>query len=172
MKKFIFLFFVSIVLLSTAAFAAEITINLITEQGVGKEIGKITATDSKYGLILKPDLSGLAPGLHGFHLHENPNCGPAEKDGKMTPGQAAGAHLDPAKTAKHLGPYGEGHLGDLPPLYVDADGKANTEVLAPRLKEKDLAGHSLMIHKGGDNFMDHPDPLGGGGGRMACGVVK
>ena len=98
MKKFIFLFFVSIVLLSTAAFAAEITINLITEQGVGKEIGKITATDSKYGLILKPDLSGLAPGIHGFHLHENPNCGPAEKDGKMTPGQAAGAHLDPGKT--------------------------------------------------------------------------
>lgn len=172
MKKFIFLFFVGIVLLSTAAFAAEITMNLITAEGVGKEIGKITATDSKYGLILKPDLTGLPPGVHGFHLHENANCAAAEKDGKMTPGQAAGAHLDPDKTAKHLGPYGEGHLGDLPPIYVDADGKANTEVLAPRLKEKDLAGHALMIHKGGDNFMDHPEPLGGGGGRIACGVVK
>jgi Cu-Zn family superoxide dismutase len=172
MKKFIFLFFVSIVLLSTAAFAAEITINLITAEGVGKEIGKVTATDSKYGVILKPDLSGLPSGIHGFHLHENPNCGAAEKDGKMTPGQAAGAHFDPGKTGKHLGPYGEGHLGDLPPLYIGADGKATTEVLAPRLKAKDLVSHSLMIHQGGDNFMDHPEPLGGGAGRIACGVVK
>jgi Cu-Zn family superoxide dismutase len=29
-----------------------------------------------------------------------------------------------------------------------------------------------MIHAGGDNFMDHPEPLGGGGGRIACGVAK
>jgi Cu-Zn family superoxide dismutase len=29
-----------------------------------------------------------------------------------------------------------------------------------------------MIHEGGDNYSDKPKPLGGGGARIACGVVK
>jgi Cu-Zn family superoxide dismutase len=29
-----------------------------------------------------------------------------------------------------------------------------------------------MIHEGGDNYRDTPEPLGGGGGRIACGVVE
>ena len=46
-------------------------------------------------------------------------------------------------------------------------------VLAPRLKKLDeVRGHSIMIHAGGDNHSDHPAPLGGGGPRMACGVIK
>jgi Cu-Zn family superoxide dismutase len=28
-----------------------------------------------------------------------------------------------------------------------------------------------MVHAGGDNHSDHPAMLGGGGARMACGVV-
>ena len=28
-----------------------------------------------------------------------------------------------------------------------------------------------MIHAGGDNYSDEPQPLGGGGGRIACGVI-
>jgi Cu-Zn family superoxide dismutase len=28
-----------------------------------------------------------------------------------------------------------------------------------------------MVHAGGDNHSDHPQPLGGGGGRIACGVI-
>ena len=94
------------------------------------------------------------------------------KDGKMTPGQAAGGHFDPKKTGKHLGPNGDGHLGDLPVLVVDKDGKATTPVVASRLKVADLKGHSLMIHAGGDNYSDTPKPLGGGGARVACGVVE
>ena len=56
--------------------------------------------------------------------------------------------------------------------HVDAQGNANQPVLAPRLKESDFAGRSLMIHAGGDNHADHPAPLGGGGARLVCGVVK
>ena len=29
-----------------------------------------------------------------------------------------------------------------------------------------------MIHAGGDNYSDHPEALGGGGARVACGVDK
>ena len=39
------------------------------------------------------------------------------------------------------------------------------------LKVADMEGHALMIHAGGDNYADAPKPLGGGGERIACGVV-
>ncbi len=162
-----------ILLLSGSVFAGDVVIkvNLVNEQGVGKEIGSITASDSEYGLILTPQLSDLTPGLHGFHVHEKPDCSHAMKDGHEVPALAAGGHYDPAKTGKHLGPYGNGHLGDLPALFVDVNGKATLPVLAPRLKMADIKGRSLMIHAGGDNYSDTP-PLGGGGARVACGVVE
>jgi Cu-Zn family superoxide dismutase len=158
----------------TAAATGPIVVkmNIVTDEGGTKAIGTITATDSGYGLILQPALTGLPPGLHGFHVHEKPNCAPAMKDGKMEAAQGAGGHLDPASTGRHEGPYGTGHLGDLPAIYVGPGGKAEYPVLAPRLKAKDLVGHSLMIHAGGDNHADHPAPLGGGGPRMACGIIE
>lgn len=67
----------------------------------------------------------------------------------------------------------DAHLGDLPALLVTEDGSASQPVLAPRLKRlEDLHNRSLMIHAGGDNHADHPQPLGGGGARVACGVIK
>ena len=71
----------------------------------------------------------------------------------------------------HEGPWGAGHLGDLPALFVTADGRATHPVLEPRLRVSDLRGRSLMVHAGGDNHADHPEKLGGGGPRMGCGVV-
>lgn len=121
---------------------------------------------------MTPNLTGLPPGTHGFHVHESGNCGPQEKDGKMVPGGAAGGHWDPEGTARHAGPSGNGHKGDLPPLAVMADGTATAPVVAPRLKATDLKGKALIIHAGGDNFSDQPSPLGGGGGRIACGVAR
>ena len=59
----------------------------------------------------------------------------------------------------------------MPVLFVDADGTASLPTLAPRLKVKDLHKHSVMIHAGGDNYADQPAPLGGGGPRIACGVI-
>ena len=56
--------------------------------------------------------------------------------------------------------------------FVGADGKTTTAVTAPRLKMADVMGRSLMIHAGGDNYSDQPAPLGGGGARVACGVIK
>ena len=56
-------------------------------------------------------------------------------------------------------------------LYVNADGKATTPTLAPRLKLSDIQGLTLMVHANGDNYSDTP-PLGGGGAREACGVIQ
>jgi Cu-Zn family superoxide dismutase len=29
-----------------------------------------------------------------------------------------------------------------------------------------------MVHVGGDNFSDQPEPLGGGGARIGCGIAN
>ena len=147
-----------------------ITVNAVSTAGVGESVGTVTVMDTQYGAVFKPALSSLNPGMHGFHVHQNPSCDAAVKDGNTVAGLAAGGHFDPANTGVHAGPYGEGHLGDLPGLYVDADGNARTPVLAPRVRVADVKGRSLMIHEGGDNYSDQPKALGGGGARMACGV--
>lgn len=156
------------------AHAEDITIKMraVTAAGVGKDIGTIRAVDTKSGLRLTPKLSGLPAGQHGFHLHEKASCGSKAADGKTGPGLAAGGHFDPDKSGKHEGPEGKGHKGDLPALTVDDKGSATKAVTAPHLKVADLWGRALMIHDGGDNYSDQPKPLGGGGGRIACGTIK
>lgn len=149
-----------------------IPMNLVDAQGGATPIGTVSVGESPYGLVFTPQLKGLPPGLHGFHVHENPSCAPKDKDGKPVAALAAGGHYDPRGSKRHGTPWGDGHLGDLPALYADADGNAGNPVLAPRLKLGDLGGRSLMIHVGGDNHADHPAPLGGGGARLACGVIQ
>ena len=153
---------------------ADITVQMsaVDEKGIGKSVGQVTVSETPYGVVFSPSLAGLSPGLHGFHVHEIPNCESREKDGKMVPALAAGGHYDPAASKRHGLPWGDGHLGDLPALFADAMGNANNPVLAPRLKIADVMGRSLMVHAGGDNHADHPAPLGGGGARMACGVMQ
>lgn len=144
--------------------------NQVSETGVGTKLGQVVVSESKYGLVLTPALAGLTPGLHGFHIHQNADCSSKEKDGKMIPALGAGGHYDPENSNRHGTPWGDGHMGDLPALYVDASGNAAQPVLAPRLKMADLKGRSLMIHIGGDNHSDHPAVLGGGGARVVCGA--
>lgn len=143
--------------------AAQITATIYSTAGDKKEIGQVVFTDTELGLLIKPSLTTLPPGIHGFHLHQHPDCGDT--------GMHAGGHYDPENTNSHQGPYGKGHLGDLPVLYVMENGNANVPILAPRLKTSDLKGLAVMIHAGGDNYSDNP-PLGGGGARIACGIIK
>jgi Cu-Zn family superoxide dismutase len=138
--------------------------------GVGQFLGRITVKNTmiKIGgwdepaLLLKPNLIGLSPGAHAFHIHEYPDCGPKEKGGVMVPGLAAGAHL----FAQHI----EGsemvtyssHLGTLPNVLVDTDGSATEGVIAPRLALADLVNRSIIVHASQDD----------NSARFACGVFK
>lgn len=150
----------------TDAATVTIPMNLTNESQTA--VGNIIATDTKYGVEFTFQLHNLVPditsGVHGFHVHENPSC--------AKNGMAAGGHLDPKKTGHHEGPYNpDGHLGDLPAIYVTSDGTIAVPVVAPKLKVKEILGHSLMIHHGGDNYSDNPAALGGGDSRMICGVI-
>ena len=157
------------------ALAADLTVtmNKATPTGPGDSIGTIRIANSPAGATLKLDLHGLPPGPHGFHVHENGTCGPTTANGNAVPAGAAGGHLDPDHTGKHEGPTGQGHKGDLPLLEAAADGSATQTLTASRLKDLDsLHKHAIVIHANGDNYSDAPAPLGGGGGRFACGVIE
>ena len=139
----------------------------------GKSLGTVEITYTEHGTVFTPNLTGLKTGLHGFHVHQNPDCGDKMKDGQTVPGGAAGSHYDPENTGHHGYPWtADNHRGDLPALYVTGEGVAKHPVLAPRLTLEELDGRSLMIHQGGDNYADEPQPLGGGGPRVACGIIK
>ena len=175
MRLHCFLIAVSTNVLLTAPVWADVTVSMkeVNAQGIAQDAGQVTISESPHGLVFTPELKGLQPGVHGFHVHEKPSCDPAEKDGKAVAAGAAGDHYDPEKSAKHGFPWGEGHLGDLPPIYADSAGSASNPVLSPRLKRlSDVSGRALMVHAGGDNHADSPKPAGGGGARVICGVIK
>ena len=155
MKRFSLAILALVVATGAQAASEKVEMNLVTSQGVGQSIGSVTITETDKGLEFSPDLKALPPGEHGFHIHAKGSCQPATKDGKDE------------------GPEGAGHLGDLPALVVNNDGKATDAVIAPRLKSLDeIKDKALMVHVGGDNMSDQPKPLGGGGERYACGVIK
>jgi superoxide dismutase, Cu-Zn family len=168
-----------LVLASLALFSMQVTaeeqivvVRAIDANGIGSMIGTVKFSDGEKGLAIDPDLGNLAPGLHGFHVHEKASCEPGEKDGKKVAGLGAGGHFDPHKMNKHAGPEGQGHHGDLPALEVGEKGEAVKTMIAPHLKLADIKGHALIIHEGGDNYSDDPKPLGGGGARIACGIIE
>lgn len=152
------------------AHAASVTVDIhkISSAGLQDKIGSVLLSDSEQGLILDVNISNLPAGERGFHIHENGDCGPGEKDGTMTAGLAAGAHYDPQNTKTHQGPDGSGHKGDLPRLNI---AKGQTKLTAPRITVSEVRGRSIVVHEGGDTYSDNPE-LGGGKARIACGVIS
>lgn len=154
---------ITICSISSASFSNSVSSYIFSTKNPDIEIGHIRFEDTAKGLMIYPHLSNLSPGIHGMHIHQYPNCSQA--------GNAAGSHFDPQQTLSHQGPYKHGHLGDLPALTVNQDGSASLPVLAPHLRIKDLQNHAIIIHEQGDNYSDQPE-LGGGGKRIACGIIK
>jgi superoxide dismutase, Cu-Zn family len=134
-------------------------VRFTSSSGVGDVVGTLTVRNSEIlvagrkeaALLIKPNLRGLRPGSFAFHVHENPNCGPATKDGEPVPGLAAGTHLWLSGTGALSGTTFSSHLGDLPKLQVEGDGTATKTVVAARLTLADVANRAFMIHASQDD---------------------
>jgi Cu-Zn family superoxide dismutase len=133
------------------------------------ELGSAGITPGKDGVQLDIDVSGLAVGSYGVHLHAVGKCdGPDFK--------TAGAHWDPAgKQHGRDNPLGA-HLGDLPNLTVTTTNKGKLSIALPRLNINgdsgllDGDGTSIIIHAMPDDY--RTDPSGNSGARMICGVFR
>lgn len=136
----------------------------------GTRVGVATFADSGGTGQLAVSVTGLAPGRHGMHIHENGTCtGPDF--------QSAGGHFNPdGKQHGTANPEGP-HAGDLPNLVVEDDGSADTTLSVPAslLAEgpASMLGtqrRSLVIHADPDD--EQTDPSGNSGARVVCGVIE
>ena len=76
--------------------SVKVPVNKISSEGVGEPIGFVVfEDDGKGGMDIMVDVVGIPQGDHGMHVHENPSCAPAAKDGVNVAGLSAGGHYDP-----------------------------------------------------------------------------
>lgn len=138
--------------------------------GTGAEVGWATFTEDSAGrLHVNVHASGLAPGLHGAHLHAIGQCvGPAFT--------SAGGHHNPLGAEHGLNNPLGAHAGDLPNLGVNADGQGHLDAWTERATLSagpvslfDGDGSAFVIHANTDDQLTNP--TGNSGARVACGVI-
>ncbi|AXG98352.1 superoxide dismutase [Deinococcus wulumuqiensis] len=162
--------------LSGCADLAQPTVRADLLDQNGKVIGTATLRPEPIGTRASIEVSGLTPGQHALHIHENPTCEPGpDATGQVIPFGAAGGHFDPGASKNHDGPQArndQGHGGDLPMIEVGDDGKGKLNFDTNRLKMSgptSVLGRSIVIHEKADDYQT--DPAGNSGGRVACGVL-
>lgn len=159
-------------LIGTAQATDRASAEIIDRQG--QVIGTATLTDGPHGMLVHVSAKGLPPGPKAIHIHSVGTCDdPAE--GFV----ASKGHLNPhGKEHGLMNPAGP-DAGDLPNLFVHADGTAEAEMFTmlaslngqgnrPALLDED--GAALVIHENRDDHVTQP--IGGAGARIACALVK
>lgn len=138
----------------------------------GQVIGQVTVMAAPNGVILRVQAKGLAPGWHGMHLHEKADCSGSAFKG-------AGGHIHTGTPVVHGTLNADfNDAGDLPNLYVSADGLGSAELYStlvtlnrgdarPALLDAD--GSALVIHANPDDHKSQP--IGGTGERIACAPI-
>lgn len=152
----------------TAASPAGGTVVLKDQKG--KSVGTLTLTAGESGIAMSVKLTGLPPGVHGFHIHDKGIC-----EGDFA---TAGGHFNPGHARHGILAEAGRHAGDLPNLDVPASGELNVDLfltgvsLTPGspINLHDQDGASFVVHAGPDDYKS--DPSGNSGGRIACGVLE
>lgn len=118
-------------------------------------------------VIVEAKITGLTPGLHGFHIHEKGDCSAADAS-------SAGPHF-------RTGPAGHGapgsperHAGDLGNLIANHTGTAiyRAEIggISLGTGENSIIGRAIVVHAGTDDL--YSQPSGNSGERVACGLIS
>jgi|SRR5580700_453423 Cu-Zn family superoxide dismutase len=110
-------------------------------------------------------ISGLAPGKHGFHVHQFGDLSDSEK------GESAGGHFNPHKMIHGAPDARTRHVGDLGNVEANAEGVAvidQDDRLIKLSGGDSIIGRSVVVHAKPDNF---GQPTGNAGGRVAVGII-
>jgi len=152
--------------LAAAAQAQTATATLTPTAG-NTAAGTVTFTQTGDKMTVSAKVTGLAPGGHGFHIHEKGDCSAPDA-------MSAGGHFNP--TGLHHGrpDSADHHAGDMPMLQADASGTATLTTdlkgLAIGSGATDIVGKSVIVHKDLDDYTTQP--TGNSGSRVACGIIN
>ena len=121
-------------------------------------------------LQVNGEVKGLAPGQHGFHVHEF---------GDTTNGcTSTGAHFNPTGRTHGAPTAEERHVGDLGNVVADANGVAKfqlTDKIASLAGSNSILGRALVVHADQDDLGQGGHELskttGNAGARVGCGVI-
>ena len=95
----------------------EVPLQRIATDGVFEALGEMRLRDTGMGLRVDITLSSASSGPNMLHLHENPSCNAARRDGELVAGLSAGAHLGEDRTGAGGHAHHAGHEG----MTKDAD---------------------------------------------------
>jgi Cu-Zn family superoxide dismutase len=159
----------------------------------GGRVGTVTFGDGRSDdteITVRLRRAGGVGAFHGLHVHANDST--ANGDGCVADSAQPSATWFVSADGhwKHDAAELHGqHAGDLPSVFVNGDGTAETELVVDKLTPSEVVGRAVVLHAGPDNFGNVPvgpavdqytpgtDALaktqttGNAGDRFACGVV-
>lgn len=129
--------------------------------------GAVTFTQKGDKVVVAAKITGLAPGQHGFHIHEKGDCSSGD-------GMSAGGHFNPFGKPHGNPAAADHHAGDMPALDADASGNASLTADLSGVTigsgAGGIIGKAVIVHKDPDDFTTQP--TGNSGARVACGVIR
>lgn len=186
--------FTGFTFLAGGADAARPMATAVLRTGQGERIGRVEFFGRGQTTTVEVKLhtsDGTATrAFHGLHVHAND----VTENGEGCIADPLGAPSAAFTSADgHLKDEGESHadhLGDMPSVLVNANGKAAASFTTDRISPNLLVGKAVILHAGRDNFGNVPvgpgpdqytanTPLavtktlatGNAGDRFACGVL-
>ncbi len=113
------------------------------------------------------DLTGVPPGVHGFHVHEKGDCGNNATN--------AGGHFNPTGMVHGAPDAVSHHAGDFGNVTADANGEVHTRLTTHSISLKagdatNALGRAVVLHEKADDLVSQPS--GNAGARIACGVIQ
>lgn len=112
------------------------------------------------------EITGLTPGEHGFHVHENGDCSAPDAS-------SAGGHFNPTNQPHAARDAEARHIGDLGNLTADNSGRAQLDYVDSKLTlngPNSILGKAVIVHAGRDDLRSQPS--GDSGARVACGTIE
>jgi Cu-Zn family superoxide dismutase len=129
--------------------------------------GTVDFYETPKGVRVVAKVSGLTPGLHGFHIHDKGDCSAPD-------GSSAGGHFNPGGV-KHGGPTDAvRHAGDFGNITADASGNAKFETVDNHISfdgPNSIIGRGVIVHAKADDYVSQTPTPGNAGPRVACGVI-
>jgi Cu-Zn family superoxide dismutase len=132
----------------------------------GAEVGRARLQQAGKGIRVTIQVTKLAAGTHGVHVHAAGRCDGADF-------ASAGPHWNPTNRQHGKDNPAGMHKGDLPNIVVGTNGRGNLGFTVDAATLGDLLDAdkaAIVVHAAADDY--RTDPSGNSGARIACGVLS